>query len=82
MALPLVSLFDVDSPPFKIIFHGSDGNELGRLEELDDGKLSFVGNVDETAQLFFDTLIMKNSKYIHENIINKKSNKNEKKRKV
>ena len=40
--------------PHTITFHDKD-TELGRLT-LKDGRISFTGSVDESAQLFFDYL--------------------------
>ena len=65
-------LFGDQSYPFRMSFFGNDNNKLGELLENDDGELSFEGDADNCASIFFDKIVKLNSKYINNNIVNKK----------
>lgn len=49
-----------------ITFHGEDQEVLGTLTEDDDGDLTFSGNTDESAAIFFRDIVTCNSKHIRE----------------
>lgn len=54
------------SKPLTVTFHTADNTVCGKLYEEEDGKLYFEGDVDESAKVFFEMIIEKNSKYIKE----------------
>ena len=51
-----------DEPMMQI--HDSDGRELGRLVEGEDGKLTFTGDTDLAAQVFLDVIVEEHSKVL------------------
>ncbi len=59
-----VKFFDEKSYPFNIVFCDSDNKEIGKLIENKNGELSAEGNMDEMADILFEKIIKKNSKYI------------------
>ena len=51
---------------FKIQFNDKKGNEIGRLEENDDGELIFNGRITESADIFMQAVVQANSRRIRE----------------
>ena len=51
---------------FKIQFNDKNGNEIGRLEENDDGELIFNGKITESADIFMQAVVQANSRRIRE----------------
>ncbi len=51
---------------FKIQFNDKKGNEIGRLEENDDGELIFNGKITESADIFMQAVVQANSRRIRE----------------
>jgi len=63
-----IKLFDEQSYPFKFLIYSSNGKEIGRLIEKDNGELSFEGDADEAAEVLFEKIIKINSRFINNNI--------------
>lgn len=53
-------VFTKDPVPWGIHFQGDHG-EVGKLEFDEHGEITFSGNADEAAKIFFDTVIKNNS---------------------
>ena len=49
--------------PWGIHFQGDHG-EVGKLEFDENGELTFSGNANESAQIFFDTVVKNNNQAI------------------
>lgn len=51
--------------PMTITFN-NNGTDLGTLREQENGSLSFTGNADEAANVFFEHVCLKHSAFIRE----------------
>ena len=49
-------------PLRNVTFHGKDGELVGKLDWTD-GPMTFEGNVEESAKVFFDTVIKNYAKW-------------------
>ena len=56
----------IDPYPSIIQFMDRENNEVGRLEFADDGALTFEGNADESAKIFFEHVIQRSTKALAE----------------
>lgn len=46
---------------FNMTFTNGSSTEIARMDELDDGSLTFTGNMDEAAKIFFEQIVKYNS---------------------
>lgn len=63
-----VKLYDEQSYPFRLIFFNSEGEEIGKLIEGENGGLSFEGDTDECSEILFEKIIKLNSRFIKNNL--------------
>lgn len=46
---------------FNMTFTNGSSTEIARMDELDDGSLTFAGDMDESAKIFFEQVVKYNS---------------------
>ena len=56
--------FNMVPPPWAIRFTDAVGREVGALTFDKDGRLTFAGNADEAAQIFFNVVIATNNEEV------------------
>jgi hypothetical protein len=61
-----IDVLTITPQKFRVTFNDKDGNEIGRLEENDDGELVYNGKITEGGDIFFKAVVQANSLRIRE----------------